>query len=519
MVLCTVTNTKRKERTDLMEITKIQAKTDVSITTRLAAYIRVSSDSEDQRHSFSAQYRYYSRIAENSTNTMLSEIYADEGITGTCTDKRDEFNRMMSDARKHKFDRVIVKSVTRFARNTKDCLEAVRELKILGISVYFEENNIDTDKTDGEMLVTILGMAAQNESLSLSKNVKWGIRRRMESGIYVCSTAPYGYMRQKSKCIVDPDDAKIVKEIFELYLSGYGRHAISEMLAEKTGIKWNQGKIRYILRNEKYIGDSLFQKTFTPEILPFKSRHNNGELPKYYAEGTQEPIIDKETFRAVQELISRREGARRQKQDYTFTKMIVCGNCGHTFKRKIVNGKTYWVCSNHNMSSNNCPVKAIPETAVQDAYIRLFNKLKCGAEIILAPAIRQLEDLIMKKQAGNGQLLTVRSDMIAVRDRIDQITRLYESGILSAELYNGQKNEAESKINRLRKMMTAAVDTGSLVERTDRLSDLMDTVAGSDIMYDFEESTFEMTVEKITAMSDTELKFRLIGGIEFTERL
>ena len=502
-----------------MVITKIQAKTDLSIITRLAAYIRVSSDSEDQRHSFSAQYRYYSRIAENSANTMLTEIYADEGITGTCTDKRDEFNRMMSDARKHKFDRIIVKSVTRFARNTKDCLEAVRVLKKLGISVYFEENNIDTGKSDGEMIVTIFGMAAQNESLSISKNVRWGIRRRMENGTYVCNITAYGYKYKNRKYIINPDEAEIVKEIFELYLSGYGRLAISEMLAEKTGDKWNPEKIRYILRNEKYIGDSLFQKTYTTEMLPFKGKRNKGELPKYYVEGTQEPIIDKETFRAVQELISRREGTRRQKQDYTFTKMIVCGNCGHTFKRKIVNGRTYWVCSNHNLNSNNCPVKAIPETAVQDAYIRLFNKLKCGAEVILAPTIRQLEDLIMKKQAGNRQLLTVRSDMIATRDRIDQITRLYESGILSAELYNGQKKEAEAKINRLRKMMTAAADTDGLTDRADRLSDLMVTVTDGDIMCDFEESTSEITVEKITAMSDTELKFRLIGGVEFTERL
>jgi Recombinase. len=291
------------------------------------------------------------------------------------------------------------------------------------------------------------------------------------------------------------------------------------MLTEETGDKWNAGKIRYILKNEKYIGDSLFQKTYTTEILPFKGKRNNGELPKYYVEGTHEPIIDKETFHAVQELMTSREGNKRQRQTHTFTKTIVCGNCGHTFKRKIVNGRTYWTCANHNTNSDNCPIKAIPESDIQDAYIRLFNKLKCNAEIILAPAIRQLEDLIMKKQAGNSQLLTVRSDLISARDRINQVTRLYESGILSAELYNGQKKEAEAQINRLRKMMTAAVDTDELADRADRLSDLMDTVVDGDIMYSFEESTFEMTVEKITAMSDTELKFRLVGGIEFAERL
>ena len=155
-----------------------------SLSSSLTAYIRVSSDSEDQFHSFSAQYRYYNSIAANSDDTILIDIYADEGITGTCTDKRDEFNRMMNDARKHKFDRIIVKSVTRFARNTKDCLEAVWELKQLGISVYFEENNIDTNKTEGETLITLLGMVAQNESLSISKNMRWGIQKRMQNGTY-----------------------------------------------------------------------------------------------------------------------------------------------------------------------------------------------------------------------------------------------------------------------------------------------------------------------------------------------
>jgi len=168
-----------------MVVTKIQAKVETRKVTRVAAYIRVSSDSDDQLHSLSAQYRYYRELFEHSTDEVLSEIYADEGITGTCTEKRAEFNRMMNDARRHRFDRIIVKSLTRFARNTKDCLEATRELRQLGISVYFEENGIDTDHVSGEMLITLLGMAAQNESVSISNNLRWGIRKRMEDGTYI----------------------------------------------------------------------------------------------------------------------------------------------------------------------------------------------------------------------------------------------------------------------------------------------------------------------------------------------
>ena len=166
------------------------------------------------------------------------------------------------------------------------------------------------------------------------------VKRRKKTGrIIVCNLTAYGYIYKNRKYIVNPPEAEIVRKIFDLYLSGYGRLAISEMLTEETGDKWNAGKIRYILKNEKYIGDSLFQKTYTTEMLPFKGKRNNGELPKYYVEGTQEPIIDKETFHAVQELMLRREGNKWQRQTHIFTKMIVCGNCGHTFKRKIVNGR------------------------------------------------------------------------------------------------------------------------------------------------------------------------------------
>ena len=202
-----------------MVVTKIQAKVETRKVTRVAAYIRVSSDSDDQLHSFSAQYRYYRELFEHSTDEVLSEIYADEGITGTCTEKRTEFNRMMNDARRHRFDRIIVKSLTRFARNTKDCLEATRELKQLGISVYFEENGIDTDHVSGEMLITLLGMAAQNESVSISNNLRWGIRKRMEDGTYINSSAAFGYDYIDGKMGVNEHDAEIVRRIFADFLS------------------------------------------------------------------------------------------------------------------------------------------------------------------------------------------------------------------------------------------------------------------------------------------------------------
>ena len=502
-----------------MVVTKIQAATDVKIITRLAAYIRVSSDSDDQLHSFSAQYRYYNNIAANSTDTILIDIYADEGITGTCTDKRDDFNRMMSDARKHKFDRVIVKSVTRFARNTKDCLEAVRELKQLGISVYFEENNIDTNKTDGEALITLLGMVAQNESLSISKNMRWGIQKRMQNGTYINRSSAYGYRYEDRKHLVDEPAADTVRRIFADYLNGSGVQTIAEALTEETGESWNYTKVRYILGNERYIGNSLFQKKYTTEMLPFKKKRNKGELPRYYVEGTQEAIIDNDTFNAVQELLKLRENTTPQGHQYIFTKKIVCNNCGHAFRRTVVSSKNYWVCRKHNENAKNCPMKPIPETAIQNAYVKMFNKLKRFGKEIISPAVSQLEDLIMKKQCGNQQILTARTELIAAREKMNQITRLHSNGILSDDIYNTQKKEIEAKMMRLKELMTAATDTDGIISTLDKLSDLMDILDEHEVMAEFDETVFGLAVEKITALSENEIVFTLIGGVEFKETI
>ncbi len=500
-----------------MVVTKIQAATDVKIITRLAAYIRVSSDSEDQLHSFSAQYRYYNSIAANSDDTILIDIYADEGITGTCTEKRDEFNRMMNDARKHKFDRVIVKSVTRFARNTKDCLEAVRELKQLGISVYFEENNIETNKTEGETLITLLGMVAQNESLSISKNMRWGIQKRMQEGRYINSTAPFGYKYIDRTYVIDEQEAEIVKQIFDLYLKGYGFLAISQILEKQTGAVWHKRRLWHLLTNEKYIGDTLYQKRYTTDTLPFKLKYNKGEKPQYYVHQTHEAIIDIDSFNAVQELLKKKETPYTPPTEYAFTKMIECSHCHRVFKRKVINHKIYWACNAHDEKAENCPIKPIPETAIQNAYTRMFNKLKRFSKEIISPAVSQLEDLIIKKQCGNQQILSARTELIAAREKMNQITRLHSNGILSADIYNAQKKEIEAKIMRLKELMTAACDTDGIVNTLDKLSDLMDILNEHEVMTEFNEAVFGLTVEKITALSENEIVFILIGGVEFTE--
>lgn len=502
-----------------MVVTKIQAKVETRKVTRVAAYIRVSSDSDDQLHSFSAQYRYYRELFESSPDEVLSEIYADEGITGTCTEKRTEFNRMMNDARRHRFDRIIVKSLTRFARNTKDCLEATRELKQLGISVYFEENGIDTDHVSGEMLITLLGMAAQNESVSISNNLRWGIRKRMEDGTYINSSVAFGYDYIDGKLVVNEQDAEIVRRIFADFLTGKGVQAIAEELTTETGERWHHQTIGYILANECYIGDKLLHKYCTTEMFPFKKHINKGEQPKYYVRGTHEPIIDEETFRKAQQLIASRCSVERQFHDYIFSKMIVCGNCGHSFKRAVDSGKAYWMCTYHNKNSANCPVRQIPETGICSAFVRLFNKLKAYSGTLLKPAAKQLEMLILKKQNGNSELITARRDMVDAHDQLVQVHRLRESGLLPDEIFNERKKEIEFRLLRLKEKAISVADTDELSDRLTRLYDLIDLLEDTSYLMDFDESIFHLAVEKIVAMSENEVLFKVGGGLEFRERI
>ena len=242
---------------------------------RLAAYCRVSSDSEDQIHSFAAQIRRYSTYAKEHPEYELVDVYADEGLTGTDMNKRDELLRMLRDCRAGKIDRIIVKSVSRFARNTIELLETLRMLKELDVSVYFEEQGLLTEQLNSEMIVTFPGMAAQKESEAISGNLRWSYQKRMRSGDFNCCTPAYGYMMKNGQLEVYEDEAEVVRRIFKMYMDGMGIQAIAQKLNEegvprRIGRKdWKHTGVRYILTNERYKGDAMLQKRFTTETLPY----------------------------------------------------------------------------------------------------------------------------------------------------------------------------------------------------------------------------------------------------------
>ena len=243
---------------------------------RVAAYCRVSSDSSDQLNSFVAQLNRYTALISSKENWALVDLYADEGISGTSAEKRPDFQRLISDCRRGLVDKVLVKSISRFARNTKDCLETIRELKSIGVGVYFEEQNIDTSNMSGELLTAVFAAIAQKESESLSAKMRWSYQYRMKSGTFLPSSVPFGYVLQDGKIAVDEERASFVRRIFNDYLVGRSMEEIAGWLNEENvpvrigwaNRKWDRNAISYILSNERYIGNSLWQKTYATDNLP-----------------------------------------------------------------------------------------------------------------------------------------------------------------------------------------------------------------------------------------------------------
>ena len=254
---------------------------------RVAAYARVSSASEDQLNSYRVQNQYYSELISSNPDWEMVDIYADEGITGTSVEKREDFQRMIKDCRKGKIDRILVKSISRFARNTKDCLAAVRELKELGVSVQFEEQGIDTSKVSSEMVTAIMASLAQKQSESISGNVKWGVQKRMKDGTYIPAYLPYGYESINRRIQINKGQADVVQKIFSDFLVGRSTEQIAANLRVnnipcKNGrAQWDSSSVRYILRNEKYTGNSKWQKYYTPSTFPFLCKINAGEAQCY----------------------------------------------------------------------------------------------------------------------------------------------------------------------------------------------------------------------------------------------
>lgn len=368
---------------------------------RVAAYARVSSGKEAMLHSLSAQVSHYSDRIQKTPGWIYAGVYADEATTGT-KDSREEFQRLLDDCRAGKIDMVITKSISRFARNTVTTLKAIRELRLLGVDVYFEEQNIHTLGEDGEFLLTLLAAYAEEEARSVSENQKWRIRTNFEQGL-PWSVTMYGYRQVDGRLVLVPEEAEILRLAADLYLEGYGSERLERALA-KAGVRGRQGntmtghEIINLLCNEKSAGDLLLQKKFVDDPITKVERINRGELPQYFVENSHEAIFDRDTYRRILAERTRR-AARFQPRPqtpptYPFTSLITCGKCGAHFRRKIAGAPGYkkpvWICDTFNSKGKSlCASKQIPEDILEVVTAQALGLPVFNAEAFAA-AVKEI---------------------------------------------------------------------------------------------------------------------------------
>lgn len=491
---------------------------------KVAAYCRVSTDSSDQLNSYRTQIGYYTNFIAQHPGWELVDIYADEGITGTSLEKRDEFKRMLQDCRAGKIQRVLVKSVSRFARNTLELIETTRGLKDLGVVVVFEEQGIDTAQMLGEMQLTLLAMAAQEESTSISKNMRWSIQKRMDAGTYLGNTAPYGYRLEDGQLKIEETEATVVRRIFEMRLSGMGQVAITQELNRKRiqprdGKPWTVYRVRYILSNERYIGDSLFQKKYIADPLSHKSVRNHGERDQYYIHDTHEAIISRENFQKVQESFQN-QSPRRSKTPHLFVHRILCPQCGCHYRYIRSSGKPYWGHASQSEIEPSCKDIRLPEESIQAAFVNLLGKLHTHSDAILSPTLSLLEEIAARQERGNAKLYELNTALADLNEKTHTLQRLHNKGFIEDADFREQSDALASQRKKLSDQRPQAIHGSKALETLDKLRELqrqLDTLP--EFPWEFDIDQFDQLVEKIVPLSKTELLFKLKCGLEFKEVL
>jgi len=494
---------------------------------QVCAYCRVSSDSADQQNSFLAQLEYFTNLIEQKPNWDFVDIYADEGITGSEIRKRNEFLRMIRDCRKGKITLIVTKSIARFARNMVETLQTVRELKTLGIAVHFEQEGINTKKMTDEIMLGFFAQQAEAEIRNLSKNIRRSYRERMSGGTFIPTTQPFGYRIQDGIITIDKEQAKVVRKIFQLYIEGKSLRAIAKTL-ESKGIKnksgnsnWTDESISSTIENERYTGDSLWQKSYTTEAFPFKRKRNNGEVAQYHITNTHPAIITKDIFEMANKikLDKKTQFYRPIGNIDPLSRKIVCGCCSTTFRRKTTREKIYWTCRNHDNDKDNCSIKQIPRTEIHDAFIRLTVKLKTYAGEILFPMQTQLQRLNNEIFKTEISLREINIQIAELKKQIATLHRLNTKEYIASALFMQQINEVNTRMTELRRARQkilnqheddALLNTKILITYIENIEELN---------AEFDEMLFKNIVEKIIVSAQDTLIFKLINGLEFTEKI
>ena len=531
-----------------MRIVVIPAKSrdEIQRTTRLnvAAYCRVSTDQEEQENSYEAQISYYTEKIGKNNDWQMAGIFADEGITGTQAKKRPEFLKMIRLCRQRKIDMVLTKSLSRFARNTVDSLNYIRELKALGIAVIFEKENINTLETDTEMMLTIMSCFAQAESESISKNVSWGIRQSFKNGNVPMQYARLlGYKKgDGGNAEIIPDEAEVVREIYRCYLDGMSMNLIADRLNEK-GLTTKGGSSPYrktvvqrILTNEKYTGDALLQKTYVTDCITKKMRKNNGELPMYLVKNHHEPIISRSDFNRVQEEMARRSAKRtiadkltktgqgKYSAKYALSELLICGECGEHYRRVTWTAKGFkeikWRCvSRIQYGKKKCHSSpTVDEQALHRAIVSAINDL-CTVKDDVAKALREsITEVLDPNQNGSIQ---------AAQQRIDELARNIDELIRLATVPETAENAMSdiAKFSEEMKMLREFIETEKAKQTevqhgSNELSNVLQSLEKEDFaLTEYDDIVTRQLIEQITVDTKNTITVRFKGGFEMRANL
>lgn len=500
--------------------------------TRVAAYARVSTSSDEQLLSLDTQKEHYETYIRSNDEWEYAGLYFDEGISGTSMRKRDGLKKLVDDCDKGLIDIVLTKSISRFCRNTADCLDIVRKLNNIGVTIIFEKENIDTSSMESELMLSILASMAEEESVSISENTKWSIQRRFRDGTYVVSYPPYGYTNVDGEMVIVPDEADTIRQIFTDLLNGKSTHKIAEELNAmgihtRKGPRWNANTINGIIKNEKYTGDIIFQKTYTDDS--FVRRKNNGEYDQYFCENHHEAIISHEVFEKANALLYQRgrekgngEDTSKYQNRYAFSGRIVCGCCGRHFKRrqhyKPSGNYVAWTCAGRIDDVNSCSIKYIMDDAFKDAFIMMMNKLAFGCDKILIPFEKALKEMSV---ADNGdKIRTLESQMEQNMEQRTTLSSLLNKGYLDRPVYLKSINALIQDYDNLagQRDMFLRVDSESF-EMLSRVRDLISYLKKEKEIAEYSEELFDTHVDTIKVLSRDEIQFHLRCGLVLIERL
>ena len=510
---------------------------------RVAAYCRVSTEEEEQQNSFEVQVDYYTEKITHHDGWQLAGIFADDGISGVRTKKRDQFNEMIELCRKKKIDLILTKSISRFARNTLDCIKHVRILKSWGIPVIFEKENIDTSNMNSEMILTCLSSFAQAESESISGNVTKGIRMGYKQGRFAFRYTGFAFQKGlNGEPEIIPKDAQTIRMIAREFLNGDSLKGIKEKL-EKTGIpspagesKWTTQTILRILQNEKYAGDVLLQKTYTSDFLEGKVKKNNGELPQYYIKDNHPAIIPREMFFEIQEELARRRSKKpantkkaktnrgRFTSKYALSERLVCGDCGCYFRRVTWNihgrKQIVWRCINRlefgPKSCGNSP--SLEETALHTAILEAICSLVQGQQEEMAEA---LQDTLIHCIAGEKEEaspIVIASKIKELETEFDRLLVLAvdENDIIDYKLK--QISETILKLKQQKKRLEYTAERSEVMES--KAQEVMGLISAEDLdLTEYSDALVYRIIERITVLSKEEIRIRFVGGFEITQPL